>query len=406
MLWGLLALPLPALAQSETAGLEAAVEEILTLTGETDIEALDVSLAERFAHFRAHPLRINNLSRSRLLASGLLTPYQVATLLDYRSTHGDILSAGELELIDGFGPVQTRALAPFLSFASDRLPGAEHSESRYGGEITLRGGWQGEAYNTGLRLNLSRTDRWEVGLAARTQTGETLSLKPSGRSAFLAYYGRRHLGQLIIGDFNARFGQGLALWNGFGLSGVATPAAFIRRPTGLSVSRSYAGSGWRGLATDWNFGRWTITAFSAMNGPTGGNVAWYGRYGQVSATGFFRPGDWARAASSEEVLSYARTALDARFCLRGVDLFAEVARDLPAGSVAAVGGVIFPVGDGRRVALLVRHYPTAYLGQDAGAVRSSTKVSDEDGAAIAWENRTQSVSLDAAWHPSKQEGQL
>ena len=408
LLWGLLAVPLPVLAQSEMVGLEAAVEEILTLTGETDIESLDVSLAERFAHYRAHPLRINDLSRSRLLSSGLLTPYQVATLLDYRSSQGDILSAGELELIDGFGPVQTKALTPFVSFASDRLPGAEHQESRFGGEVTLRGGWMGDSYNTGLRLNLNRTDRWEIGLAARTQTGETLSWRPSGRSAFLAYYGRRHLGQLIIGDFNARFGQGLALWNGFGLSGVATPAAFIRRPTGLSVSRSYAGSGWRGLAMDWNFGRWTMTAFSALHGPSGGNVAWYGRYGQVSATGFVRSEDLVRRMSSDttDVSSYARAALDARFCLRGVDLFAEVARDLPGGSVAAVGGLIFPVGDGRRMALLVRHYPAAYSGRDAGAVRSSTKVSDEEGAAIAWENRSQSVSLDAAWHPSKQQGQF
>lgn len=367
-------------------------ENFGVLVGETEIEALDISQVERLEHLLAHPLRINELSRSRLLSSGLFSRYQVATLLDWRENEGDILSAGELALVDGFGRRQAELLAPFLSFVSDRLPGQSRRKPELQAEMTLRGAWRGGDGSGGGRLTLSREDRWEAGVAARTVYGERLDWPPSGRAAYVAVYRRRF--RVILGDFQARFGQGLALWSGFSLSGIASPAAAIRRPSGLSVCRSYAGSGFRGIAADLESGRWTFSGLAAHGGPAAGNIAWFGRYGQVSATALYRPD------------ATGRISLDGRFCRSGTDLFAEVARDLSSGLTAAVGGVILPVGEGGRLAVVARHYPTGYLAMDAGAVRSGTKVSDETGAAVAFSHVRWTASLDAAWHPSKRQGQV
>ena len=49
-------------------------QAVLAVTGAAELEDLETSEYERFEHFLRHPLRINLLSRSRLLASGLLTP--------------------------------------------------------------------------------------------------------------------------------------------------------------------------------------------------------------------------------------------------------------------------------------------------------------------------------------------
>ena len=81
---------------------------LLRITGASSEEDLDEQEVERYMRFLSHPLEINSASRSRLLSSGLLTRYQVASLEEYRSVYGDVLSFSELSLVDGFGEEITR----------------------------------------------------------------------------------------------------------------------------------------------------------------------------------------------------------------------------------------------------------------------------------------------------------
>lgn len=384
-LWIVLLL-VPLSVRGQDDWLRAALE----LTGGAEEEALDEQALARFDHYRNHPVRINRLPRSRLLATGLFSVYQVATLLDYRQHEGDVLSVTELARIDGFGIRNARALAPFLSFASDRLPGQTEEDDRLQAGATFRAtkgsaGWQG----SGKALVEGR--RWEAGLAGKAVPGD----RPALTSGFAAFQGRRLPLTVIAGDFQARFGQGLALWSGFSLSGIPTVTALYKRPAGLSPVRSYGGSGYRGLAADLSLGRWTLSAFAAARSGllSGGNLSWYGKYGQVSVTAFHDP-----AGSS-------KWAADGRFCLGGTECFAEVARDRAASCTAVVGGLVFPWGESR-LGLVRRHYPADYAPEHAGAIRSGTKVRDEEGLTLAFGNALLDLSLDAAYHPSRREGQL
>lgn len=374
-------------------------QAVLAVTGAAELEDLETSEYERFEHFLRHPLRINLLSRSRLLASGLLTPYQVATLLEYRSGEGDILSIAELALVDGFGTETARALAPFLSFESVRRPGETDGRIRTEQELTIRTALRNEDMNWGARYRISHAERWEAAVAGRTTYDDKTLFPPSGSSAYAAWFGKRHLGQLIVGSFNARFGQGLAFWSGFSMSGIPSPQASCRRPSGLSPSWSYAGTGLKGTAADFNFGRWTFSAFHTFPASDGTflcglNAVRYGRYGQLSST-------WIR---NGEILH--KFSVDGRFCWKGTDLFAEVARDLATGATAALAGLVVPVGDRSRVSWLVRAYPATYTSDRTGAVRSSTKAADETGTAVGFSSGTTTMTLDGAWHPAKQEGQV
>ena len=94
----------------------------LFLTGAADAESLDESVLLSLEALEQRPLALNRTSRSRLLSEGILTPYQVASLEEYRHLYGDVLSMAELSLVDGFGEKWTEIMAPFLSLAPSLSP--------------------------------------------------------------------------------------------------------------------------------------------------------------------------------------------------------------------------------------------------------------------------------------------
>ena len=73
------------------------IREFLGTDADEEIDSYEVEILEGYL---ARPLRINQLPGSKLISSGLLTNYQVASLLNYRKTSGDVLSFNELAAVD------------------------------------------------------------------------------------------------------------------------------------------------------------------------------------------------------------------------------------------------------------------------------------------------------------------
>ena len=48
--------------------------------------------------------------------------------------------------------------------------------------------------------------------------------------------------RLYAGDFNMRFGQGLAAWNTMTIDDPSSVSSLVRRPTGIKASRSLTGN--------------------------------------------------------------------------------------------------------------------------------------------------------------------
>lgn len=112
------------------------LELIMRLSGCASPEEMEPDEIERFSALLSRPLRINMASERALAASGLLSRYQIASLSDYRSRHGDVISYSELAAVDGFGETFTAALAPFVSLESmvqsgsmGKSGGAVHSDA-------------------------------------------------------------------------------------------------------------------------------------------------------------------------------------------------------------------------------------------------------------------------------------
>ena len=111
---------------------------VMRITGAAAVEELDESVMERFRALAVRPVDLNGAGRSRLLATGLFTQFQVASLLDYMEMTGDVLSFTELALVDGFPADFVEALRLFVTLESRDAPGRRHGNKVHG-NLMLRG---------------------------------------------------------------------------------------------------------------------------------------------------------------------------------------------------------------------------------------------------------------------------
>ena len=346
----------PAAAQTDEV-LRAA----LYLTGADGPESLDDRLMDELEAFRNRPLPINIASRARQLESGLLTPYQIASLDEYRSLSGDVLSFAELERVDGFGKEAVAALRPFLSLESTRSPGEAVHDT-----LTFR-------HSALLRATLK-----DFGAKYRLVAGrlEAAGAWKGGNGTFYGLY-RYRKGKILAGDYNIRYGQGLAFWSAFQLAGLSTLDAFSKRANGITPSWSFNGTGThRGMAWDYTGRHFQWALFGSLDGTIGAHAGWMGKIGQAGLT-----------------VTRQRISLDGKFGFRGGDFFGEAAwgGKTPAG----LAGSLFRLGENGKGAVQFRAVPSAYSGKKNGEYGAAV------GLAFLSDSRAfkASLTLDAALLP-------
>ena len=344
-----------------------------------------------------------------MLSSGLMSQYQVASLLDYISRSGDVLSVSELATVDGFGEDYAKALAPFVSFRSKSLPGqTETSQGILRQEALVRSALKDKDVNYGAKYRLTYGEALAFSAAARTKYSDKEQFPPSAWSMNMTYYGRKGLGKVIVGDFNARFGQGLALWSGMSLSSLPTVSSFSKRPSGLSPSWSWSGvGGHRGVAADFTKGRAVVSAFASFPGlsqwcesgkppeillMSGANITYYVRDGQFSLTG----GCQSDPLTDGWRIRGGKLSSDFRWSRRGVDYFGEAAWDFAGGCLGFIIGSVIPLGGDWKFAAAAHGYPSGFDPDFTGGLRGWTKTSDDYGLALGLEKSGATLSADFA----------
>ncbi len=310
-------------------------EAVLTVSGASCTEELSEDELQRYQTLALHPLDINAAGESRLRSSGLFSPYQIASLLDYRRESGDILSVRELGLVDGFSPALAEALALFVSLKTSSPPGQRRSAD-FHNTLNLRASSRtGQQYAGSVRYEASLGETAELRWTSRSTYSDP-EFGPGTISA--AYYGRRSLGKVVAGNFNARFGQGLVSWSGFSLSGYSSAASFYRNPSGISVTGA-AGAELFGAGADWNLGRYTLSAAYDVLGQGGMlNLSRLGRHSTLGLTATMQAGSF-----------------DWRISLPQTSLFGEAACSYD-GAVSAVAGALWIPEYGRKFTFLARWF--------------------------------------------------
>ena len=361
---------------------------LLILSGASEMEELSAEEVERYCSMRDSPLRLNTASRNTLLATGLFSRYQAASILDYRSRNGRILSFAELALVDGIGEDMAEALKYFVTLGSAAAgEGTGPLEKGFSGTLTTR---------SGLKYSPEGETTYSCGAKLSASMGETLTLNAGGVRAYdgkeagswsMLLRGKGRLVKVVLGAFNARFGQGLGLWSGFSMSGASSPEALCRNPSGVSAASSFNGSGrLHGAAADFCFGRWDL--FLAGTRELGFmNIGRAGMKGQWSASGLLRKDGGAVSA-------------DFKCSLAGLDFWGEGAFETDSSAPAVILGAGWSPAYRTRLAMAGRYYSPLYEGRNAGAVRSSTRISDEAGFALAFSRRDLTATYEWSLHPS------
>ncbi len=357
-------LPLSGYSQSDDE-----IGKIAAFLGVISEEDLSEDEVEYFTDLIRRPLKINMSTRSKLLSSGLFSSYQVATLIEHQKRTGMVFSLAELASIDGFGSRYVELLRPFISIETSMTSDALIPASRrVYQELSLRAGYR---YSSGHQWQYGLKYGMDAGCGVRFSMGISRGLSaktpaPSAYSISAAYDFKKIDARLILGDFNARFGQGSVAWNGTFMNPLTSPSGFMKKASGLSSTRSFTGSSANvGMASELAFGRFTVSASVAFPGLKDAlingkklttaklsilplvNIRWATKIGSFGVTSsverhFFQENDEINAS----------TSLDASLCIAGVNVFAETAYDWILRKFNVVAGVDLSPIDQLRIAAL------------------------------------------------------
>ena len=414
-----------AVAQTLPPSVTALLEQL------SEDPAAQEELAARYEALACRRPDLNTLSREELEETGLFSLFQIESLLDHISRYGAILSTAELSTVDGFTPEEAARCRPFFRFGSDHSPGAQENGERWRHSLLLRTKWRhGETAPSLTGKYTAASARLAFSLTADHDAGEPLArgFLPDFLSVSAVWKGERDavVERLALGDFTARFGQGLILWKAFRAGALlGEPGAVLRNATAIRPYTSTDESNFfRGAALTLRAGAWHLTAlasFNAVDARLSGGTA----YTSIATDGLHRTAaerakrhsmhETLFAASAQRAWSHLRIGLTATAytydkrngrtatyynAMRqydgwwgnlGADLywhsqhwriFAEAALDahpVPAFVAGALWSPVYAL----EASLLLRCYPPSYTATHAGAYSTLSECANQTGATLA-----------------------
>ena len=235
--------------------LEKLADEIFPIQ---DLDLNYEELYENLAQLLTNPVDLNQASAEELRSLFVLREAQVESLIRYRQEQGRLLSIYELQAVPGFEPDVINRLIPFTivrdpssSFDKNLLRRIIEEKSNYlvfRHERTLeekRGylpetdsssRYSGSPDKLYTRFRINHTGDFSFGFTMEKDAGESFSWDPSKKKYGFDYnsfhaqvMNKGRIKNIIIGDFQAQFGQGLVLGGGFGMGKGSESITTIRR---------------------------------------------------------------------------------------------------------------------------------------------------------------------------------
>jgi len=278
--------------RAQNAVIEDIIEE---LASSSDLEDGDYStFIEDLSFYLENPLNLNEANIEKLEKLHFLTEFQIENLLNYIAVKEGMTTIYELQLIDGFTMDVIKRMLPFVMVAKIK----EREKLRLGnvikyGRHKLIGEtgfllqeqkaykpdttnsennepltkYQGDKMRYKMRYRFHYKDQVFAGLTAEKDAGEAFNLesKPYGFDFYSAHLQLNNLGvvkRLAIGDFQAKFGQGLILWTGFGMGKSSDVLNIRKKGQGIRYYTSTDENNFmRGAGSTLKFGKFEFTTF-------------------------------------------------------------------------------------------------------------------------------------------------
>lgn len=233
-----------AFAQQRKVDKNEVIEKRIELLAENaENDDLDyTTLFDVLAYYFDHPLNLNAANSEDLRELGLLSEYQINSLIAHRIQFGAFQSIYEIRNVNGMDMETIQNILPFVETSTKELERFKLKNAlKYGNhDVFMRSyyvfeekkgytnnsessstnnRYQGEPYSAYLRYRFQFRQNLSIGLTAEKDAGEEFFTGSNNQgfdyySAHLFYEGKGTLKQLAIGDYQAQFGQGLTFWSG------------------------------------------------------------------------------------------------------------------------------------------------------------------------------------------------
>ncbi len=229
------------------------------------------NLTEIYTYLKSHPINLNRAKKEELLEMQLLTDIQINNLIKHREKNGYLMTIYELQSIDGFDLTTIKKIVPFVYVSNNfnstffstkemfkdgkhefvmRMQRVLEKQSGYFTPDSLTKATKPNSYYVGdpnrvfARYRFQYNNAVSFALSGEKDAGEQF-FKGTQKQGFDFYSGHvaikniRFVKTLVLGDYQATFGQGLTLWQGFAFGKSASPMNIKRYGIGIKPYYSF-----------------------------------------------------------------------------------------------------------------------------------------------------------------------
>jgi hypothetical protein len=413
---------------------------------------------------REHPLNLNKAKPEDIHRIPYLTSLQETRLREYIEAYGELFSINELNAIEGFDSVIIKKIEPYIRIGKPERHPLDPGHLLKSGKSQLNIGYQqilqkqkgymatdsmfkvnpnagylGTPQKYCFRYRYDYFDRLSFGFSGEKDAGEQFfrGAQKYGMDHYSGYIRLQHIGflkNLVLGNFNASFGQGLVLGSGISLGALPGSGTSYRNSDGFRSSLSANETSYlRGIAATIRINRFDLSAFysghrkdanlkadtldgreeftafletgdhrtvSEIAGKNtvreqlyGGNVSFRNNYLKIGVTGF-------RTILSNEIIPifhpYNQFVLrgnknqnigaDLLLHLHSCFLFGEWGRSQSGGMAWLAGFQFFP-DDRLNISLTGRNYQRNYQDLTGNALGQNSSNANEQGVLLSFAAR-------------------
>ncbi len=226
-------------------------------------------------------INIHNITKSFLEQLLFLSDFQIQQLLYFTNNNHPIYSKYQLQGIKDFSPDLIETLSLFVTYgetlkttpkrylnANLLFRDSYDLETPAGYSKSDSSGYLGDKHHLYHRSLFEYGSDISCGLVFDKDPGEKIydnNNIPEFYSGFIQYKSNSVLNKVIIGDFHANFGQGLAMWSGSNIGKAGDIFLIKKRGDGLKKYTSANESNFlRGIATSIKWKSFNLTTFASQ----------------------------------------------------------------------------------------------------------------------------------------------
>lgn len=235
--------------------LEKLADEIFPIQ---DLDLNYEELYENLAQLLSRPLDLNEITREQMRSLFVINEEEINSFFKFREALGPLLSVYELQSIPGWGRGTFDKIIPFVTVVDSqsklnssllhrigqeenaylliRVERAMETKKGFKPETDSSQKYQGSPEKLYLRYRIARMNDFSLGFTAEKDAGEPMNWSPSKKKYGFDYLSmhaqvlnKGKLKNLILGDYQAQFGQGLIFGSVFGFGKNSETITTVRR---------------------------------------------------------------------------------------------------------------------------------------------------------------------------------